>query len=359
MDVSQRQDRSTHRAHTSLPKINTANRSNTTNDIPSATESPKHQHRHLTRRHHRHHHTRDTIQSAIQLQHPFSFDSYNPLKRSHHQNPSNTADSTTRQAPGTDGHPQQQQPPEHQLSLQVQNADVPKKRLIKAEDVTRERNRRERRQEDVSEALNALSRDAHTATRKLDDTYYSLLEKLVSLKATLASLQQLSTQAKSSKDEFGQDAEALRREVKGQIDGFGGYKTQEKNVDDLVSRLKYGKEKAAGLEARLETCRGRLEKWERKEQEQRKLSNRRWALTWAGLALVLAIVITVLVWRKSRHQKGLYEVIKEQGENLPDLGFKHLLKNKTAKPGLHLTDAKLAKQQAEEEERWRRLLDEL
>lgn len=357
MDVSQRQDRSAHRAHTSLPKINTANRSSTTGDL----ESPKHPHRHLTRRHHRHH-TRDTIQSAIQLQHPFSFDSYNPLKRSHHNNnPSTTTtNSSERQTSASDSQQQQQQqPPEHHFSPEVQNADVPKKRIIRPEHVTLERNRREARQEDVSAALNALSKDAHTATRKLDDTYYSLLEKLVSLKATLASLQQLSEQAKSSKDEFGQDAEALTSEVKGQIEGFGGYRAQEQNVDDLVTRLNNGKEKAGKLEARLETCRGRLEKWERKQQEEQKLRNRTWAITWAVLATVLAIILTIVFWRKSRNQKGLYDVIKEQGQNLPDLGLKHLIKNKTAPPGLHLTDAKMEKQQANEEERWNRLLDEL
>ncbi|GAB7347993.1 hypothetical protein MBLNU459_g5491t1 [Dothideomycetes sp. NU459] len=368
MDASQR------RAPSSLPTATTADRSRVSS-APSAPDPPRQHHRHLSRRHHRHHHARDTIQSAVQLQHPFSFDSYNPLKRAHHGS-SHTADSSSRPSFVHDRQQQEQDQPERQsqqeqpqppppqdphsqLSPEVQHADEPTKRVIRADDVARERQRRERRQEDVAEALAALSRDAHTATRKLDDTYYSLLERLGSLRATLASLQQLAAQARGARRGFGRDADTLAGEVRAQIGGFDGYRAQERTVDDLVVRLRAGRDKAAALDARLETCRGRLEAWERREHDERKQSNRRWAVTWAALATLLALVVAVAVWRRSTHRKGVYEIAKEQRERLPDLGLGRLVNNKTAPPGLHLTDATLAKQQAKDDDRWNRLLDEL
>ncbi|KAJ9623557.1 hypothetical protein H2203_005819 [Taxawa tesnikishii (nom. ined.)] len=247
--------------HSSLPKINTVSRANTT----------PHKHPHLHRKYHRHHHARDTIQSAVQLQHPFSFDAYNPLKRSHGSNKSPDSSRRGSLKPGAEG--QQQEAPEPE-----QEAAKPE-RVITKED------------EELQEALNALARDAHQATRNLDDTYYSLLEKLAALRSTLSSLQKLSASAETARSEFGRDAEGLADELERSTRGFAGFEAQGRSVDEL--------ERSKGLEERLERCRESVEEWETREREERKRKNRRDWFVWSMVAAALVLLVAFAVWRKS------------------------------------------------------------
>ncbi|KAG9585264.1 hypothetical protein KCU86_g21475, partial [Aureobasidium melanogenum] len=88
---------------------------------------------------HRHHHARDTIQSAVQLQHPFSFDNYNPLRRAqqHHHHKSRRDPSPEKAQPEEE---QEQEPPKPQWSPEVEYAvDHPPQRLVTPETIAYER----------------------------------------------------------------------------------------------------------------------------------------------------------------------------------------------------------------------------
>ncbi|CAD0114933.1 unnamed protein product [Aureobasidium uvarum] len=274
---------------------------------------------------HRHHHARDTIQSAVQLQHPFSFDNYNPLRRA-------------------------QQHHHHRSRLEYA-VDHPPQRLVTADTVAHERRLRQKRQEHVSTALNALSRDAHTATRKLDDTYYALLQKVGLLKATIASFQDLHSCLDDTTKDFATRSVSLVKDITGQIDAFQDMSQQDESIDQLVKRLHKAKERAETCESRLESCRLRLEKWEKKEQEKNKRNNRTWALALTSLAALVMLILAIVLWRKG----SLASVTEKPSEWKEALGLE---RNKTA-PGIHLVDPKQEKLQAKEAVKWDRLLDEL
>lgn len=389
------QERGVGRSHAALPKISIPSRWNTFADNSStsklasdSTKTPTNGktiersslHRsHLHRRPHRHHHTRDTIQSAVQLQNPFSFDNYNPLRRyekhqhhrvteSLHNHSSSNSQEDSRRNSQTAGTPQHDglngEPIKHAES---HDAVQPIKRIIRHEDILRERKRRERRGEEVAEALNALSRDAHTATRKLDDTYYALLERLGTLKSTITSLRELSASATQARTEWETEISIAGQEVEAKLQSFNGFKGQEKIVEDLVSRLKKGKTTAGGLEDRLEACRGRLERFQKKEQEDRKTVSKRWKICWVALSAMVLLLVGLVLWRRQRGQPALLEEMRRTGQMISERGAELAVEmgvvegarfNKT-KPGLRLVDKAWEREQAVEEKKWERVLDEL
>lgn len=330
-------------------------------DKPTKPSKDPHRH-HLHRRHHRHHHTRDTIQSAIQLQNPFSFE--NPLRRTHHAyrdqpasnptaNPSRASLDTTDPQTAAD---------EAQAVEREAQAIRPLQKIVHPSDIAKEKRRCEHRAQEVSTALGALSKDAHTATRKLDDTYYALLERLATLRSLIASLQDLSAQAQDARREWAEDVGAAGEEVEGKLEGFDGFKGQEENVEGLVDRLDGGREKMKGLEERLEGCRERLERIQKREEEERKRAGRWWMVVWASLGVVVVLVLVVVVWRqKHGHDGGLLGELTGKGGDFVGgmAGFtSKSVKNKTV-PGLKLVDSKVELLRKKEEEKWNRVLDEL
>ncbi|KAH0087045.1 hypothetical protein KCU66_g18471, partial [Aureobasidium melanogenum] len=247
---------------------------------------------------------------------------------------------------------QEQEPPKPQWSPEVEYAvDHPPQRLVTPETIAYERRLRQKRQDHVSNALNALSRDAHTATRKLDDTYYALLQKVGVLKATIASFQDLHSCLDETTKDFATRSDSLVKDITGQIDAFQNMSQQDESIDQLVKRLHKAKERAETCESRLESCRSRLEQWEKKEKEKNKRNNRTWALALTALTAFILLILAIVLWRKG----SLATVVEKPSELKEALGLE---KNKTA-PGIHLVDPREKKMQAKEAAKWDRLLDEL
>ena len=233
-------------------------------------------------------------------------------------------------------------------------------RIVRPEDVLKERKRREQRSEEVSEALEALSRDAHLATRKLDDTYYALLERLALLKQTLSSLQHLSAQASTARSEWQDDAEITGTEIEEKIESFAGFETQASAVDDLVSRLKNAKARAGELEGSLEGCRIRLEEFVHKEEMDRLVINKRWRMFWAALATALVLIVLVVVWRQNKGQSELLADLKGKGvEFAAEVGVVDKDRLNRTKVGIRLVDEGYEKQKKKKGKKWDRVLDEL
>jgi hypothetical protein len=301
---------------------------------------------------HRHHHARDTIQSAVQLQHPFSFENYNPLRRAQQHHHRSRRDPSPVKSSQTKEEEQEHEPPKPQWSPEVEYAvDHPPHQLVSPETIAHERRLRQKRQDHVSTALNALSRDAHTATRKLDDTYYALLQKVGLLKATIASFQDLHSCLDDTTKDFATRSDSLVKDITGQIDAFQNMSQQDESIDSLVKRLHIAKERAASFESRLESCRSRLERWEKKEQEKNKRNNRTWALVLTSVTAFIILILAIVLWKKG----SLASVTEKPSEWKEALGLE---KNKTA-PGIHLVDPAQEKMQAKEAAKWDRLLDEL
>jgi chromosome segregation ATPase len=120
---------------------------------------------------------------------------------------------------------------------------------------------------ELRSSLQTLSNQSLKVSRRLDDTYYSILEKVSLWRQTIGSLQELVGLTKELHESFQADTQGLAEDIQGQFEGFDNFDTQQEQVTALETRIKAGKEKANALGARLAAAQKRVEARARTEEE--------------------------------------------------------------------------------------------
>ncbi|KAK3675544.1 hypothetical protein LTR78_004627 [Recurvomyces mirabilis] len=161
---------------------------------------------------------------------------------------------------------------EKEMEVRITAADVAR---AKALNVTRE--------EELRRNLKQVEELGMSSTRRLDDTYYSILEKASVLRSTVAGLKRLVEGARAMHKQFDDDTAKLEGDTKETLDGFGDFEQQEERIHQLVERLRRSKERTEELDRRLEGARGRVEVFERRDQEGREQRRQRWRVGWGCL----------------------------------------------------------------------------
>lgn len=234
------------------------------------------------------HAAKDTVQSAIDIKPPVTFDSI--LRRGDKRSP----DSSRRGS--TNPHTQLHQ----DWDFAQQQADAEKRR-VKPEDVQKLRAENDKSERELQRALKSVEELGMQSTRQLDDTYYSILEKAESMRNTLAEMQRLADESRSSREKFDDDARELQGETEKTMDGFGEFKTQEDTIDGYVTRLADSKSKTEALNERLEGARKRVEAYEKQYREAQAKRRKQWNITWGSLVAVVVLLLALLVARHYRH----------------------------------------------------------
>ena len=137
---------------------------------------------------------------------------------------------------------------------------------------------------------------ATDVTRRLDYTYYNLLEKITALNSTISSFQELSDSASTLLDDFQHETAHLDQDIRKQLNDLKGFEPQMRKADALEKRMKAGRQRVEELGKRLETVRHEIDNWEQRETEWQTRTSRRLRIFWgivtsALLMLVLALVL--------------------------------------------------------------------
>jgi len=120
---------------------------------------------------------------------------------------------------------------------------------------------------ELRSSLQILSDQSLKVSRHLDNTYYSILEKVSLWRQTIGSLQELAGLTKELHDNFEADTQGLAEDIKGQFEGFDNFDAQQEQVTALETRIKAGQEKADALHARLAAAQERVEARAKAEEE--------------------------------------------------------------------------------------------
>jgi chromosome segregation ATPase len=131
---------------------------------------------------------------------------------------------------------------------------------------------------DLRTALKSLSDQSLKTSRRLDDTYYSILEKVSVLRQTIGSLQELSGLTKELRENFESDTKELVEDVQGQYDGFDNFDNQQHQIVVLEDRIKISKKKADSLTDRLAKAKERVDARAQAELEWAAKNSRRFCL---------------------------------------------------------------------------------
>jgi predicted nucleic acid-binding Zn-ribbon protein len=104
-------------------------------------------------------------------------------------------------------------------------------------------------------------------TKTLDNVYYSILEKLDTLRSTVSGMQKLADKTKTLGVEFDRDAKNVKSEVEQQLHVFEGFERPKQKIESLESRVKNSKERTEALTTRLQAARDRVKALENQEEE--------------------------------------------------------------------------------------------
>ncbi|KAF2662727.1 hypothetical protein K491DRAFT_685898 [Lophiostoma macrostomum CBS 122681] len=272
---------------------------------PQSASKKSHLHG-LHHHHHKHHRARnakDAVQSAVQLHPPTSFgDLLKQASRSKETSPS---------------HSRRESVVKGNKDEEV-NAAPPKP--VRPVEVERERARVKLRENELRSSLQSLSDRSLKTSRRLDDTYYSILEKVSVLRQTIGSLQELSGLTKELHENFQTDTTELVEEIQGQFEGFNDFQSQEEQVRELEDRVKAGKEKADALTARLATARERVAARARADAEWEATTSRRLRMLWAVLGTVTALVFIAILFQQLKPV-----AVDRDADNIPQFALRDVL----------------------------------
>lgn len=216
-------------------------------------------------------------------------------------------------------------------------------------------------------ALNNLNTLSNDTTRRLDNTYYTVLEKLSALQSTITSLKELAGMTKELNEEFERESGVVVAEIETSLDGFEGFKEQQTRIDTLSERVKKGREKIKVLGDRVGIVAEKVDGWERAEGEWQERTRKRLKVLWFIIAIcgVLFLGLVAFQYTPARTQgpgvlKGFNA--SDLGGSIPDLDQ---IKNETWKLK-RSTEAALEKMKAKskskrklEEDPRLRVFDEL
>jgi hypothetical protein len=155
--------------------------------------------------------------------------------------------------------------------------------------------------------LNALS---NNTTRRLDNTYYSVLEKLSILQSTITSMKELASMTRRLNEEFSTEAEGVITDVKMQLDGFEGFEDQEQRITSLAERVQKGRKRIGVLAGRVEAVRSRVDGWEEAEKEWKDKTRKRLKIMWIVMAVIGGIFLAGLVFQYSPAKPNIPDTSK-------------------------------------------------
>lgn len=150
---------------------------------------------------------------------------------------------------------------------------------------------------DLRKSLNDLHALSNTTTNRLDNTYYSVLEKLSILQASIASLKELSLMARQLNEDFDNDSQTITREFQEQLKGFEGFQAQHNTIEDLQSRIQAGRDKVNRLRGRVEVVRKRAERWSKVEEQWQEKTRKRIRLLWSLSVMALVVLVSFLIFQ--------------------------------------------------------------
>lgn len=156
-------------------------------------------------------------------------------------------------------------------------------------------------------------------TRRLDESYYSVLEKLSALQSTVLAIKELAVAAQQSTADFGRESAAIERDVSLTLaQATLESDAQQARITDLQSRVAEGKSQLATLSRRVDGVRTRVEAWERADAEWQERTRRRLTVVWVLTSAVAFLVLLLVVAAKyapdgtaQQLQDGVVAVIED------------------------------------------------
>ncbi|KAK4230593.1 hypothetical protein QBC38DRAFT_515888 [Podospora fimiseda] len=149
------------------------------------------------------------------------------------------------------------------------------------------------RKSGLQRSLVELEAFAGSTTARLNDTYYSVLEKLGTLQNTVSALKELAELSGQINNTFSTDADGLFDDFSSQLDSLGHFEDQQERILSLQGRIHTGRENIRLLSERVDVVRERIENWERAERVWQEKTRKRLKAVWV-ISIIAALLLILL-----------------------------------------------------------------
>jgi hypothetical protein len=190
---------------------------------------------------------------------------------------------------------------------------------------------------ELRNALLSLNTLANNTTQRLDNTYYSVLEKLSTLQNTMASLKELANMTRKLNADFKTESEEVVNDINTQLSTFKVFDDQQKRIEGLAERVQAGRERIKTLASRVDIVKERVNCWDKAEAECKDNTRKRLRIMWT-FVFIFAFIITGMVMYQytpaKTHGPGNLKGLNTTGllGKMPDIDLENetwMLKRKT------------------------------
>ncbi|KAF5669825.1 septum formation initiator domain-containing protein [Fusarium heterosporum] len=146
--------------------------------------------------------------------------------------------------------------------------------------------------EGLKQSLVELGTFSTSTARRLDETYYAVLQKMSTLQSTVSALKELAEESQSIHHNFEKDASEIENDITSQIAAMGQFKEHQENIESLQTRVQNGRARIRALSDRVDIVREQVELWERLDkQSQNKTRLRLRAIMICVTVVFLAVLV--------------------------------------------------------------------
>lgn len=142
-----------------------------------------------------------------------------------------------------------------------------------------------------------LNTQSNNTTSRLDNTYYSILEKLSVLQSTVATFRDLATLTRGLNSNFETEAASVVRDISSQLEAFDSFQAQETKINELQSRISNGRARAAVLGDRVTAVQEKIDRWEKVESEWRMRTRKRLKVLWVIMSVAVFLLLGLLIFQ--------------------------------------------------------------
>ena len=147
----------------------------------------------------------------------------------------------------------------------------------------------------LKKSLMDLSAFSTETNRRLDDTYFALLEKLSILQNTINTIKDVAIMSHTTSDTLQTESQELVEDIQGQLDAMGNFDEHEKRIRALQARIETGQAKIGSLSDRVDVVKKRIEMWEQADREWQERTRRRLKVVWIIISVVFFAILALLL----------------------------------------------------------------
>ncbi|KAK4238299.1 hypothetical protein C8A03DRAFT_33697 [Achaetomium macrosporum] len=172
---------------------------------------------------------------------------------------------------------------------------MPTTKAPKDNGLAKEQQKAAARESGLQRSLVELESFAGSTTKRLDDTYHSLLEKISTLQSTVAALKELADLSRQVNNNFSAEAEELVTDIGSQLDSFGQFDDQQRRIESLQDRIHAGRKRIRSLSERVDAVSERIENWERADREWQEKTRKRLKTVWIVVTVAIFFMLSLFV----------------------------------------------------------------